>query len=425
MPDHPSGKTITFRHAVAIYMASVLGGGILVLPGLAAQDSGPSSIIAWIILSVASYPFAFTFSRLALRNPQSGGIYSFSREAFGKYISNSVGWLFLAWVALGAPAIALAAGTYLTFAIPLSHDEIYGFAFIMVVSVGAVNYLGIRFSASLQLAIIVSIVALLIVSIVSASLTISLRNLSPITGNNGLYSVGTAMALVIWAFFGYENVPNLAGEFVNPKRDLHRSVTFSVIVIGILYTSLAVVTVGTKAYSYGGGLTPFSVILSSVFGPYGGTVAGIVAVVAIFSTMNAYMGGVSKLIQVLSTNGGIPKIFSVQNSRTGSASASISLLVLLSSLSLLLYWFIDASITTAFLTVSGIGVLTYIIGSGSGIRLLHLEGSMRTLPWISLLMSIAILAFIGEVILVAISVFIVSLIYSFLTIGRDKAPAAV
>lgn len=46
MPDHPSGKTITFRHAVAIYMASVLGGGILVLPGLAAQVSGPSSIIA-------------------------------------------------------------------------------------------------------------------------------------------------------------------------------------------------------------------------------------------------------------------------------------------------------------------------------------------------------------------------------------------
>ena len=176
MPDHPSGKTITFRHAVAIYLASVLGGGILVLPGLAAQVSGPSSIIAWIILSVASYPFAFTFSRLALRNPQSGGIYSFSREAFGKYTSNSVGWPFLAWVALGAPAIALAAGTYLTFAIPLSHNEIYGFAFIMVISVGAVNYLGIRFSASVQLAIIVSIVALLIVSIVSASMTISLRN---------------------------------------------------------------------------------------------------------------------------------------------------------------------------------------------------------------------------------------------------------
>ena len=36
-------KAIKLRHAVALYVSSVLGSGILVLPGLAAQIAGPAS----------------------------------------------------------------------------------------------------------------------------------------------------------------------------------------------------------------------------------------------------------------------------------------------------------------------------------------------------------------------------------------------
>ncbi|HXY56256.1 MAG TPA: amino acid permease, partial [Nitrososphaerales archaeon] len=87
-------RVITVRHAVAIYVSSVLGAGILVIPGLAARTAGPASLIAWAFLSMASYPFAFTFSRLSVRKPESGGIYSFAREAFGRGISSMTAWLF-------------------------------------------------------------------------------------------------------------------------------------------------------------------------------------------------------------------------------------------------------------------------------------------------------------------------------------------
>jgi amino acid efflux transporter len=50
-------KTINVWHAVAIYVSSVLGAGILVIPGLAARTAGPGSWIAWALLSLASYPF--------------------------------------------------------------------------------------------------------------------------------------------------------------------------------------------------------------------------------------------------------------------------------------------------------------------------------------------------------------------------------
>ncbi|HYY92635.1 MAG TPA: amino acid permease, partial [Candidatus Dormibacteraeota bacterium] len=66
-PDPGLRKVVTTRYAIALYMSSVLGSGILVLPGLAAQVAGPASLIAWIGLSLASYPLAYTFASLSAR----------------------------------------------------------------------------------------------------------------------------------------------------------------------------------------------------------------------------------------------------------------------------------------------------------------------------------------------------------------------
>ena len=52
IPNHGLRKAITLRHAVALYVSSVLGSGILILPGLAAKIAGPSSLIAWLLLSL-------------------------------------------------------------------------------------------------------------------------------------------------------------------------------------------------------------------------------------------------------------------------------------------------------------------------------------------------------------------------------------
>ncbi len=76
-------RVITLRHAVAIYVSSLLGSGIFVIPGLAARIAGPASIVSWMLLSLASYPFAYTFAKLSARKPESGGIYAFAREGIG------------------------------------------------------------------------------------------------------------------------------------------------------------------------------------------------------------------------------------------------------------------------------------------------------------------------------------------------------
>jgi len=95
---------MTMRYAVALYMSSVLGSGILVLPGLAAQIAGPASLVAWVALSIISYPLAYTFASLSARRPESGGVYSFARESLGPRAASAVGWLFILWYVTGAPS---------------------------------------------------------------------------------------------------------------------------------------------------------------------------------------------------------------------------------------------------------------------------------------------------------------------------------
>src|SRR5512145_3059658 len=261
-------KTITLQHAIALYVSSVLGSGVLVLPGLAAQIAGPSSLIAWIILSLLSYPFAFTFASLSARKPESGGIYSFAKESFGLHVSSISAWLIALWYITGAPAVTMIASSYVAFAFDISRQGLYIFSSAIIILAFFINYKGIRFSSNVQIVVVISIVLLLSGAILFSAGKVKAENFIPVFPN-GLLPVGTAAALIFWSYLGYENVSNVAEEFKDPRRDFHRSVLLSVILIGLLYLSVAFVTVGTRAYEAGGSVAPFAAIFSNVLGSYG------------------------------------------------------------------------------------------------------------------------------------------------------------
>jgi len=403
-------KAIKLRHAVALYVSSVLGSGILVLPGLTAQIAGPASLIAWIILALASYPFAYTFASLSSRNPESGGIYSFAKESFGLPIAVVTGWLFIFWYVTGGPAVTLIAASYLSYAFPMSRFEIFVVATIITLLAFLVNYLGIIFSNKIQLTVVVTIVVLLLAAVILSAGSMNAQNFIPFSPN-GILPIGTAAALIFWSFLGYENVSNVAEEFENPKRDFQRSIILSVILISGLYLAVATVTIGTQAYKSGGSVAPFAAIFANVLGSHGAIGTALLAVVIIFATVNAYTAGMSRVVLAVARDEGLPKWFNHVDSNTGTPIRSLMLLSGLSMCMLIVYYFFDVNLQTALLIPSGAAVLVYIIGSAAGIRLLNERGIKRMLPWISLIMSLVILPFVGILALSSILTGILAFIY--------------
>ncbi len=409
-------KAITLRYAVALYVSSVLGSGVLVLPGLAAQLAGPGSLLAWVLLSLVSYPFAYTFASLSARKPEAGGIYSFAKESFGLRIATVTGWLFALWFITGGPAVMLIAASYVAYAFPMSRAETFVIAGAIIFSVFVVNYRGIVVSNKVQLAVVVSIVALLLATVISSSSLVRLENLEPFLPN-GLLPIGVSAALIFWSFLGYENVSNVAEEFRDPKKDFHRSILLSVALVSGLYIAVAFVTVGTLAYKSGGSVAPFAAILSNVLGVYGAIGTAILAVFIIFGTANAYMTGMSRVIYAVARDGGLPRVLNHLSKETSAPDRSILALVGLSFSVLLVFYVFGVDLETALLIPSGAAILTYVIGAAAGVRLLK----QRVFPYVTLAISLAILPFLGALLLFSLATMAAAALYSRFFQGRGDA----
>jgi len=419
-PNPSLRRAMTMRYAVALYMSSVLGSGVLVLPGLAAQIAGPASLVAWVALSIISYPLAYTFASLSARRPESGGVYSFARESLGPGAANAVGWLFILWYVTGAPVVTVIAASYLAYALPLTRTEIFLIAGLLTLGAFLVNYRGIVVSSRVQLAVIVAIVGLLITAVFASAPSVNPANFTPFFPN-GYIPIGVGAALIFWSYLGYENVSNVAEEFKNPEKDFHRSILFSVIVIGLLYISVAVATVGTRAYAAGGSVAPFAVMLSNALGIYGAVGTAILAVIIIFGTMNAYTTGISRVIYATAKDRGLPGLLDHINSKTQVPDRSLMLLLGLSWLTLLLFYVLNVDLETELLIPSGAAILVYIIGSSSGIKLLNVKGAKKLFPWISLAISIIMVFFVELPILIGLSFAALGFVYG----RRGSHPAPV
>ena len=384
---------------------------MLVTPGLAAKIAGPGSLVSWLLLALASYPFAYTFASLSSRRPEAGGIYSFAKEAGGLRWATVVSWLFVVWVLFGAPAVTLSAAAYLAYSFPISGPETFTIAGSILLLAFVVNFLGVKLSGRVQLATVAVIIAVLLGAVFASGGNIRASNFTPFLPG-GISSVGTASALIVWSFLGYENVPNLAEEFRDPKRDFGRSVAISVCLIGALYFVVAFATIGTGAYAQGGGVTPFAVMMSGIFGSMGGVAFSLVAVFVIFGTVNAYTGGLARVIYAAGRDGGFPRFIGTVDKNSGVPRRALMALLFIDFVSLSAYYVLHIDIQTGFLATSGAAVLTYIVGSASGVKLLRNVGYGRVLSWVSLIASALLVPFVGWLLLPGLVVAGLALLYT-------------
>ena len=111
-PVPPARGRLGIVQGTALYIASVLGAGLLVLPGLAAEVAGPASIVAVLAVLGLSVPLAGTFAVLASRYPDPGGVASYVRRALGDTAARMTGYWFMFGVCAGAPVVAVLGAEY-------------------------------------------------------------------------------------------------------------------------------------------------------------------------------------------------------------------------------------------------------------------------------------------------------------------------
>lgn len=264
MPEPKLQRRIGLFDATMIMVGLVIGSGIFLSTGIiAASIPSPSLILlAWVVGGLMTLAGAFTYAELGAAMPEAGGQYVYIHKAYGDLAAFLFGWVFFfAYISGGIASLALALVAYLTYFFPFLSAEnvllVVGGGFSVsagqLVGIGAIllftvfNYLGVGLGKTIQNVLtIVKLGAMAVLVFLAFAFGDKHPidfGLMPADMSLGQVVTGFVVALVAvsWAFDGWNNINFVAGEIVDPAKNLTRTLIFGTLMITAVYLVMNVV----------------------------------------------------------------------------------------------------------------------------------------------------------------------------------------
>jgi basic amino acid/polyamine antiporter, APA family len=253
-PDHtsPLPRVLNGTHAWSIVVGIIIGSGIFLVPHEMMAASGRASTVyaVWIVGGLLSLFGAMSYAELAAMKPRVGGEYAFLRDGYGDLMAFLYTWT---WTTIAKPAsiATIAAGLMRV----LATFHIFAglakpaFAHLLWAQVAAIvltwlitglNIVSTLESANVQTAL--TWLKILMILVIAAFCFTSLQHGSwrnfatEFTGARGGFS-GFMIALIaaLWAYDGWSDVSQMAGEVRNPGRTLPIALVGGVATVAVLY----------------------------------------------------------------------------------------------------------------------------------------------------------------------------------------------
>lgn len=265
-------------------VGSIIGSGWLFSALNAAKIAGPAAIFSWVVGGIMVTLIGLTFAELAVMFPVAGGVIRFAQYASGSFAGYFAGWTLWVACAASAPSEVLAvlqyAQRYLPWLMTTSDGVPVTTTAGLLVAIGlmavfsVINVLGVkafvRFNDVLvwwKLAIIIVTIGGLFALSFHGSNLVAHGGMFP----SGVGSVFTALptAGIVFAYLGFRQGVEFAGESTNPQRNVPFAVIGSIVVTGALYVLLQIAFItGLPSELLGAGWA--NVTFTDVAGPLAG-----------------------------------------------------------------------------------------------------------------------------------------------------------
>src|SRR6185295_7956667 len=264
----------------AIGVNQVIGGAIFLWPAQVAAQIGAWSPIGFVLIAGLSLSVALCCAELASRFDATGGPYLYARAAFGEFVGFEVGWMQWFSRASSQASIMAATAVALGYYVPALTVGWPRAAFLTALTLGfaAINIRGVRQSAlvvdALTIAKLVPLAVFIVVGLAFVQ-TPRLTSLPAITVPQAL----AAGLLLIFIYGGYETVPILAGEAVEPRRDVPFAIVATIVAVAMVMTLVQIVAQGVLA-DVAGHATPIADAAAAFLGVGGALLIGVGSVVS-------------------------------------------------------------------------------------------------------------------------------------------------
>jgi amino acid transporter len=286
--------------SIGLVIGITIGGGIFRTPAsIAARVPDPTWMLSvWIVGGLVVLCGALAFAELSASMPETGGMYVYLREGWGRPYAFLYGWSQLVLIraaALGGISSVFGEYCLRVFGIdPGIHPEWADYLAAAAIAFATIiNVLGVQLGALFAglstitkfgaLAFLV-LAAFLLGGDSGASWGNLASNGAPI--NAGLY--GLSLISVMWAYDGFADLTFASGEVKDPQRNLPRAIVIGTVMIIAIYLAANV------AYLY---INPIDTMQKSrlvaadtmvaLFGQVG---VAVISTVVMISTFGSLMG---------------------------------------------------------------------------------------------------------------------------------------
>ena len=356
-------KVLGVRDLTFMGIAAVIGAGIFSTIGTAAFNGGPGIAFLFVITAITCGFSALCYAEFASRVPIAGSAYTYAYVSFGEIVAWIIGWALILEYAIGNIVVAISWSGYfnnlleafninlpswlatnpttagnafaeantsmasgatlesLTKPIRQGYDAylhaplIGGFrfiinlpAFIIVVLVTMLAYIGIKESKKATNFLVIFKIIVIVAVIIIGAFFVDIDNWEPFLPN-GFGGVLAGVSAVFYAYIGFDAISTTAEECKNPQRDLPRGMIYSLIVCTILYILIALVLTGMVKYTELKVDDPLAYVFERLDMRWISYIISVSAVVATTSVLLVFQLGQPRIWMSMSRDGLLPKKF--------------------------------------------------------------------------------------------------------------------
>lgn len=241
-------RSITLYGLTMIAVGSTIGSGIFRTPGkIAAEVHMPEYVVAlWVLGGLAALTGALTFAEMGSMFPKAGGLYVYLREAYGDATGFLYGWFILFISTSGsiaALAVVCAEHLLLFFNIDKTQFLVQSLAVGITVFLTVVNMFGVKTGSGMaNLFTGAKLLGLLLIigaGVFMAQPFALEANTTSAFATSTPHNLTTAFALafvgVLWSYGGWQHASYLAGETINPQRNVPRAMMMGAAIVTLVY----------------------------------------------------------------------------------------------------------------------------------------------------------------------------------------------
>jgi len=286
-----------------------IGGGIFRAPGTMEVTGrlGAAAPLAYVVCAIAMTFVVLCFAEAGSRVSLTGGPYAYVERAFGGFAGFVIGWLLWVTGTIATAAVGTIFADSVQRMLPGLSSGLGRAGTLAVVFgiVAAINVLGVKFGARLNMASTIAKLLPLALLIVVGLTKMHSANLA-VHSMPAASELTRASIFLLFVFAGIESALVPSGEVREPARTVPRAVLLALVVVTVVYMLVQIVAFGVLGPSLAGRGAPLADVAEAVMGPAGGALLGVAVVLSTFGYLCGMILAIPRALFAFARDGVLP-----------------------------------------------------------------------------------------------------------------------